>query len=98
MTPRIAVTFCINASKPRGFCLLNKSVAPPDSAVDALSVLAGCIKTDIMIKTETINNNVKSILYNLLYLLYQMCSDALKTYLRKKYRASFPKLIYYFRP
>ena len=46
-TPKTAVTFCINASNPRGFCLLNNSVAPPDKAEDALSVLAGCIKTAI---------------------------------------------------
>ena len=63
-TPKKAVTFCINASKPRGFCLLNNSVAPPDKAEDALSVLAGCIKTAIMINTDTINKSVKSILYN----------------------------------
>ena len=39
----------LTTPKDRGFCLLNNSVAPPDKAEDALSVLAGCIKTAIMI-------------------------------------------------
>lgn len=64
--PRTTVTFCINASKPRGFCLLNKSVAPPESAVEALSFLAGCIITAITISTDTIISSTNNKLYKIL--------------------------------
>ena len=61
--PKIVVTFCINASNPRGFCLLNNSLEPPERAVEALSFLAGCIITAIIINIEIITNNVNNTLY-----------------------------------